>query len=191
MDKNVDTINGVNLTGIGDCRLVNGVSVGLLGGSNGETNGVSIGGVLNTNGTMNGIAIGAWNLGQDRNGLGIALIDMIDSLNGVSVGVWSVYSERVLNGLAIGGFAVQTNRLNGVAIASLYNNCETQNGVTIGSFNRAINLHGVQIGLLNYAGNNPRGLRWLPFFNCHFLDIIHELPLLDTIHELDSRATKF
>ena len=29
-------------------------------------------------------------------------------------------------------------------------------------------LHGVQIGLLNYAGNNRDGLRWLPIANVHF-----------------------
>ena len=29
-------------------------------------------------------------------------------------------------------------------------------------------LQGIQIGLLNYAGNNPDGLRWLPGINAHF-----------------------
>ena len=38
----------------------------------------------------------------------------------------------------------------------------------IGVFNRADNLHGVQIGVLNYAGNNPSGLKWLPGINVHF-----------------------
>ena len=40
-------------------------------------------------------------------------------------------------------------------------------GLTIALFNYAAELHGVQIGLLNYAGNNPRGLRWLPLANAH------------------------
>jgi hypothetical protein len=29
-------------------------------------------------------------------------------------------------------------------------------------------LHGVQIGVLNYAGNNASGLRLLPGLNAHF-----------------------
>jgi hypothetical protein len=40
-------------------------------------------------------------------------------------------------------------------------------GLTIGIFNYARTLNGVQIGLLNYAGNNRQGLRWLPFANVH------------------------
>ena len=34
--------------------------------------------------------------------------------------------------------------------------------------NLAENLHGVQIGVLNYAGNQPQGLRWLPIVNARF-----------------------
>ena len=41
-------------------------------------------------------------------------------------------------------------------------------GLAIGIINTAARLRGVQIGLLNYAGNNPRGLRWLPLLNAHF-----------------------
>jgi len=41
-------------------------------------------------------------------------------------------------------------------------------GLVIGIFNYATELHGVQIGLLNYAKNNPRGLKLLPILNAHF-----------------------
>jgi len=34
-------------------------------------------------------------------------------------------------------------------------------------YNRTEELHGLQVGLLNYAGNNPKGLRMLPFVNMH------------------------
>jgi hypothetical protein len=42
-----------------------------------------------------------------------------------------------------------------------------QHGLTIGLFNYAESLDGVQVGLLNYAGNNRAGLRWLPIANAH------------------------
>jgi hypothetical protein len=40
-----------------------------------------------------------------------------------------------------------------------------QFGLSLGLLNFAWELNGVQIGLINYAGNNPKGLRLLPFFN--------------------------
>ncbi len=40
-------------------------------------------------------------------------------------------------------------------------------GLSIGLLNRAEELHGVQIGLLNHAGNNSR-YPWLPIINAHF-----------------------
>jgi hypothetical protein len=45
---------------------------------------------------------------------------------------------------------------------------DTQRGLSIGIFNHADNLHGVQIGVLNFAGNNPEGLKILPLLNVHF-----------------------
>jgi len=40
-------------------------------------------------------------------------------------------------------------------------------GLSIGLVNYTAELRGVQIGLLNYARNNPRWLRLLPFLNLH------------------------
>ena len=39
--------------------------------------------------------------------------------------------------------------------------------LTIGVFNYAQELHGIQIGLLNFAGNNRGAARWLPIVNAH------------------------
>jgi hypothetical protein len=58
-----------------------------------------------------------------------------------------------LSGVAIGGY----NRVEGV-----------QRGLTIGIFNWARELRGVQIGLLNYAGNNEPPFRLVPILNAHF-----------------------
>ena len=49
-----------------------------------------------------------------------------------------------------------------------YNNVKETTGLSIGIFNRARVLNGIQIGVLNNAGNNPRGLQWLPGINAHF-----------------------
>jgi len=43
-----------------------------------------------------------------------------------------------------------------------------QSGLTVGLFNYSWLLDGVQIGLINYARNNPKFMRWLPFINWHF-----------------------
>jgi hypothetical protein len=54
-------------------------------------------------------------------------------------------------------------------ITGVYNRVyDTQRGLSIGIFNHADNLHGVQIGVLNFAGNNPEGLKILPLLNVHF-----------------------
>ena len=49
-----------------------------------------------------------------------------------------------------------------------YTRVKRQTGLCIGIFNSADHLEGVQIGILNRAGNNPRGLQWLPGINAHF-----------------------
>ena len=39
------------------------------------------------------------------------------------------------------------------------------NGVSLGVFNYAHEVSGIQIGLLNYVADNPPGLKILPIFN--------------------------
>ena len=49
---------------------------------------------------------------------------------------------------------------------SAYNHIKgEQRGLSLGLLNTAWELHGWQIGVLNYARNNPKGLRLLPLFN--------------------------
>ncbi|MBT6148386.1 MAG: hypothetical protein HOH74_23330, partial [Gemmatimonadetes bacterium] len=40
-------------------------------------------------------------------------------------------------------------------------------GLALGLINHSRELKGVQVGLLNYAGNNPAWARLLPFINVH------------------------
>ena len=104
-------------------------------------------------------------------------------LKGVGIGGLAVQAEDAINGVAIGGYKVGSWQLEGLIIAAIrtkakesmaglaiagYNNIQgVQRGLTIGLYNRARELHGVQVGLLNYAGNNKGILRWLPIVNMH------------------------
>ena len=84
-------------------------------------------------------------------------------------------------GLAVGGKEVQGvvvapayfhlaagGRLEGVSVSAFNRVLGEQRGVAIGLLNYASRLHGVQIGLVNWADNNPAGLKVLPVANAHF-----------------------
>ena len=58
-------------------------------------------------------------------------------------------------------------KLNGVSISTFNYIQGYQYGLAIGLFNYTHNLRGVQIGILNYAGNKPGLLRILPLMNAH------------------------
>ena len=55
----------------------------------------------------------------------------------------------------------------GFAVCGYCRFSDEQRGVSIGLFNQTEYLNGVQVGLLNYAGNNPGWARWLPLVNVH------------------------
>ena len=71
-------------------------------------------------------------------------------------------TAKEIRGLVVGG-------ANGIGFRGWHPEKRTQRftGLSIGGFNCAEELHGVQLGILNYAGNNPRWARWLPFVNVH------------------------
>jgi hypothetical protein len=58
--------------------------------------------------------------------------------------------------------------LTGLSLSPVNHVRGRQRGLTIGLFNYATHLSGAQLGLLNYAGNNPRFLRLLPGLNLSF-----------------------
>src|SRR5678815_2296434 len=59
----------------------------------------------------------------------------------------------------------RSGRMTGVNVSALNNVRGTQQGLAIGLFNYARSLDGVQLGILNYAGNQRRGTRLLPLVN--------------------------
>jgi len=164
--------------GVGSGGRVTGISIGGLGvGAGGEVTGLQIGGV----------GVGA---GSDVTGVSIALVGVGSggtvrglAMSGVGVGAPRIRGI-VISALAAGGhdvfagvlapayFKIESDNdgddmgeFRGVSI-SAYNHIKgSQRGLTLGVINTAWELRGYQIGVLNYAANNPRGLRLLPLFN--------------------------
>jgi len=91
-----------------------------------------------------------------------------------------------IKGLTIGGLTCEGQYFDGVAItlgrvkikkegrftgfrAGALNQIEgKQTGLSVGIFNYAWKLNGIQIGLINYVRDNPKYLKVLPIVNAHF-----------------------
>ena len=112
---------------------------------------------------------------------GLAVVG-VDGVEGLNIGGLAVASDSYVRGLSIGGYKVEAPRgsvmaasiwkvdvddFQGLSVAGWNEHDSRMRGLSIGVFNWTEELHGVQVGLLNYAGNNSR-FRWLPFFNAHF-----------------------
>jgi hypothetical protein len=90
-------------------------------------------------------------------------------ISGITLAAYRI-DARELYGASFAGIMTRADRVSGVTFA-LYNRAdEWHDGVAIGLYNQAENLHGVQLGLLNYAGNNSMGFKYLPILNFHFED---------------------
>ncbi|MGW8282690.1 MAG: hypothetical protein ACWGON_05280, partial [Gemmatimonadota bacterium] len=88
-------------------------------------------------------------------------------VTGVTVAGLGVVSDRAIRGLAAALLKVDTRDLRGVTVAGWTRVRRTQKGLSIALFNQAEELHGVQLGLLNFAGNNHGLARWVPLVNLH------------------------
>lgn len=132
--------------------------------------------------TLAGFGIGAGNVsGITVAGFGIGASHQINGLTVAGLGT----GAYALNGLTVTGLAVGATHITGVVAApayvhvqpggrltglsvSAFNRIEgRQYGLTIGIFNYAEHLHGLQLGLLNYAGNNSLLFQLLPVLNVH------------------------
>ena len=88
-------------------------------------------------------------------------------MEGICLGGLAVGAGERMTGFMVGGAHLKTVDFTGLGIGA-YNLVKgRQEGITIGLVNRATDLHGVQIGLINHAANNPPHFRWLPFVNVH------------------------
>ena len=158
---------------------VHGAGVGILGiGAGGDLHGVFLGGLgMGSGGDVTGLAIGGLGIG----GLGIGAGGSVRGLALGGLGVGAPRIEGLAAGLGVGGTDVrgvaiapayfvvpEGGRLTGVSISAFNRISGEQFGLCIGIANYASSLHGVQLGLLNWAGNNRSGLKLLPIVNAHF-----------------------
>ena len=144
-DRNVDKVNGLNISGISKSKISNGLNFGIIWNENTICNGIILNGLLGESMTANGIILSGLGYGASKiNGIGIGGLALVgDTLNGlflspIGISYWNDEVIKVINGLTIGLIiGASTEKLNGVSV-SLFNNwIGEQNGVTIGLINRA------------------------------------------------------
>src|SRR5438874_1315535 len=151
---------------------VTGLALGLPATGAGTLRGVGLGFGVAVEKTLDGVGIG---------GLGIGAGGGIEGVAVAGLGVGSPRIRGLVAALAAGGQDVEgvaiapayfyineSGRFTGVSL-SAFNRIEgEQYGLVIGIINYTPHLHGVQLGLINWAGNNPSGLKLLPIANAHF-----------------------
>jgi hypothetical protein len=152
-----ESISGISLSGGpihvgGDIR---GISIGLIpGGSVDFKDGVEITscGIKASNAkwlTIHGI-----------------VIDIENDLEGCAISGISTKSKEI-KGINISGLYTRAQNLHGFSTSTVNYYDNLQVGLSVGILNYAKKLSGVQIGLLNIAGNNPGWARYLPILNAH------------------------
>ena len=142
--------------GVGCGEEVIGIAVGGLGvGAGGDLRGLSVAGLaVGAGGSIEGIAI-AGLVGAPRiRGAVAALAAGGRDVAGLVVApaYFDLMPDGSMTGVSVSAF----NRIRG-----------EQRGLAIGIVNYTPSLHGLQIGLVNWAGNNPSGLKLLPIVNAH------------------------
>ncbi len=180
-----DSVTGVMIGGLGAGagESVTGVVIGGIGaGAGNSIKGIAIGGVgagagreatglvfgivgAGAGERMRGIAIGGFGAGAGQQITGVALsllrVKAGERIVGAAAGL--VVSAKEIRGVTVGG-------ANGIEFRDWVPRKGTDlfTGLSIGVLNCTEELHGLQLGLLNYAGNNPSWARWLPLLNLHF-----------------------
>lgn len=144
-------ISGV---GIGAGESIQGVTIAGIGiGSGGDVTGVQVAGVgLGSGGTLKWLSVAGLGVGAPRiEGVAIASAVGGENVRGFvfAPAYFRITNEGEMRGVNISGF----NNVRGL-----------QRGLAIGLFNFAHSLDGVQLGILNYAGNKRHG-KLLPLVN--------------------------
>jgi len=174
--------------GVATSRDIDGLALGGLGvGCGGRLRGIVVAGLAAGCGEdVVGIAVGGLGVGAggDLRGLSLAgvAVGAGGSIEGVAIAalVGAPRIRGAVAGLAAGGrdvaglvvapayFDVMPDgRMTGVSVSAFNRIRGEQLGLAIGILNYTSSLHGVQIGLVNWAGNNPSGLKLLPIVNAH------------------------
>jgi len=168
-------LDGISLAGLGTVAEgdILGIAVGGLGlVSQRDVTGVSVGGLGTVvEGDLRGLAVGG--LGTVANGRiqGVALggLGVVGNrgIDGIAAGLVGVVTDASLRGFGTGLYKVDAAVVEGISVAGWNRSRTRHSGLAIGLFNQSEELHGVQIGVLNHAGNNPAPFRWLPVLNLH------------------------
>jgi hypothetical protein len=120
---------------------------------------------------MDGIAVGGLAAGAGNRLRGLAAGGLgagASTAEGVMIGGLGAGAENLTGASIAGGYVrLEGGVLRGASVAGWNDIRGRQRGLTIGLYNYARNLAGIQIGLLNVARNNPPGLRILPFVNAN------------------------
>ena len=151
--------------------------------------GLFVGGLgVGANKRLTGIALSLGGIGAGDRLRGLALagfgVGAGKRLEGFAASLGGVGSQGEIRGVALGGLTVLAPDIEGLAAGALngvivhevnlddFLKVKKVNqrfvGLSIGLVNYTRQLQGVQLGLFNYAGNNPRWLRLLPVINAHF-----------------------
>jgi len=88
-------------------------------------------------------------------------------VRGVTVTGFRIRAPEV-SGLSATVGWVDTRELRGISVAGYHRVDGIQTGLAVGVYNSADQLRGIQLGLLNRAGNNRSPFRYLPFLNASF-----------------------
>ena len=172
-DRNVNQINGINITGVSESKMANGLTVGLIANYDSIINGIVLNGLVGESYITNGIAVsGLGYVSYKFNGIGIGGLAIAgETLNGlffspIGVTYWNSEKIELINGVTVGIiYGAVAKKLNGVSIGMFENFTDTTNGVMIAALNKTEKLYGFQFGILNYAGNNRKLFRWMPIMN--------------------------
>ena len=179
--------------GVGSGGNVTGLTIGGFGaGAGGHVKGITIGGFgAGAGGSVSGLQIGGFGVGSGGDVTGITIggfgAGAGGTLRGLVIGGFGAGAPTirgvVLGGIGAGGHDVKggilaplyfkiesgeegaLGRVSGVTLSAFNHVKGEQFGLSLGLLNFAWKLNGVQIGVMNYAADNPRGLRLLPFFN--------------------------
>ena len=163
--------------GVGAGGNVKGITIGGFGaGAGGDITGLTIGGFgAGAGGDVTGITIGGFGAGAGGTLKGLAIgIGGVGAPTVRGIGIAAAVGGHDLKGgfIAPGYFKVTANdddmeggRASGVSV-SIFNHIKgDQFGLSIGLFNYAWEVNGIQLGVLNYVANNPKGTRLLPLIN--------------------------
>lgn len=160
--------------GVGTGGRLRGIAFGGLGaGVGGDVQGILVGGLgVGAGGDVRGLLVGGLAAGGGGAIHGAAIAGLgagAPTLRGLAAA--ALVGGKDIEGLVLAPayfHLVEGGRFAGVSVSAFNRVLGEQRGVAIGIVNYAARLHGVQIGLVNWADNNPAGLKVLPVANAHF-----------------------